>query len=67
MRIPYTNFKEARERADHMAAFVGLPAYVNRLASSGIMQYEASTEPITDTSFGGGVVHIALPPAKEKK
>lgn len=67
MRIPYSNFKEALERARHMAAFAGVPAYVNRLASSGIMRYEVSLEPIIGTSFGAGVVVTVQPPAKETR
>jgi hypothetical protein len=61
MRIPYQTLQAAKDVADVKAAATGRTWYVNRLASSGPMRYEAANAPITDTSFGAGVVYTASP------
>ena len=60
IRLPYPTFAEAKHRAEHSALFTGRTLYVNRLASSGVMKYEVSTQPM-DTTFGGGTVLVVSP------
>lgn len=67
MRLPYRTFQAALDAAEVLAIGTGNKWYVNRLASSGVMSYEVSALPITDTSFGGGVVVTVHPPIKETK
>ena len=56
MRLPCKTYQEAVTYAlQKSSEDLTVTWYINRLASSG-MKYEVSTKPITNTSFGGGVV-----------
>jgi len=73
MRIPHEFLSAARDHARLKANETGEIWYVSRLASSGPMHYEVADRPITDTSFGGGLVSVIhpdpkpLPPATENR
>ena len=64
MRIPFQTFQAALDVAEVKAIATGACWYVNRLASSGAMRYEVSTQKM-DTTFGGGTVVTVHPPFKE--
>lgn len=60
MKLPHRTLQSAFDHAQFKANETRRTWYVNRLASSG-MCYEASDTPITDTSFGGGLVKTVEP------
>lgn len=61
MRLPCKTLQEAYNYARAKADETQTDWFVNRLASSGPMKYEASDSPIMDTSFGGGMVKRVMP------